>query len=233
VRVTTNHKAMRGRNRAGSSPSRSQAATLAHVRLGSATDREVMRMVDSRPGISVYEAARSLGFTAGKVDGSVARLQRRKKLDVGYVLRDGRLAKELYPKGLVSESQDTISFDLGILESPEDWKETAYLYALDRMTMGVSPVKNEDWRTRALTQEPVGIRREDRRFIMEVPPKLLDFYVWENSSYEASALGNLVLITLRTKMPISVRGEMRTTFRLGAGLGVKEIEESIERGRPN
>src|SRR5260370_14292348 len=155
---------MRGRNRAGSSAGRSQAATLAHVRLGSATDREVMRMVDSRPGISVYEAARSLGFTAGKVDGSVARLQRQKKLDVEYVLRDGRIAKELYPEGLVSEPRDTISFYREILQAPEGWKETAYIYALDRMTIGVSPVENEDWRARALAQKPVGIRRDGSRF---------------------------------------------------------------------
>jgi hypothetical protein len=187
-------------------------------------------MVDSRPGISVYEAARSLGFTAGKVDGSVARLQRQKKLDVEYVLRDGRLAKELYPEGLVSESRDTISFDMEILESPEGWKESAYIYALDRMTIGVSPVENEDWRARALAQEPVGIRRDGRRFIIGVPPKLQDFYVWANSSYEASALGNLVLITLRTKIPISVRGEMRTTLRLGAELGVKESKSPWREG---
>jgi hypothetical protein len=201
---------MGAHNRGGSSNGRSQAATLAHVRLGSATDRDVMRIVISRPGISVYEAARSLGFTAGRVDGSVVRLQRRKKLDVEYVLRDGRLAKELYPEGLVSESRDAVSFDWEILESPEDWKETAHIYALDRMTMGVSPVENEGWKTRALAQEPVGIRRDGSRFIIGVPPRLLDFYVWENSSYETSAMGNLVLITLTTKIPISMRGRMRT-----------------------
>jgi hypothetical protein len=201
---------MGAHNRGGSSHSRSQAATLAHLRLGSATDREVMRMVVSRPGTSVYEAARSLGFTAGRVDGSVVRLQRRKKIDVEYVLRDGRLAKELYPEGQISESLDSVSFDWEILESPEDWKETGHIYALDRLTLGLSPAENEDWKTRALAQEPVGIRRDEKRFIIGVPPRLLDFYVWENSSYETSALGNLVLITLTTKIPISMRGGMRT-----------------------
>jgi hypothetical protein len=188
-------------------PGRSEAATMAHVRLGSATDREVMRAVVSSPGISVYKAAKSLGFTAGRVDGSIARLQRRGEVDVRYVLRDGRLAKELYPRGTASGPRDTITFDSEILESPDSWRETAHIYALDRMTIGISPVESEEWRRRALTQEPVRVRRDGDRLVVGVPPRLLDFYVWENSAYEASAVGDLVLITLGTRVPISVGGE--------------------------
>jgi hypothetical protein len=199
---------MKARDRTESpGPARSAAATLAHVRLGSETDREVMRMVASSPGISVYKAAKSLGFTAGRVDGSVARLQGRDEVEVEYVLRDGRLAKELYPKGLASGPRDTIAFDGEILESPELWKETAHIYALDRMTIGISPVESEDWGRRALAQEPVRVRRDGDRLTVSVPPKLLDFYVWENSSHDASAVGDLVLITLGTRVPIAVRGE--------------------------
>jgi hypothetical protein len=88
----------------------------------------------------------------------------------------------------------------------------AHIYALDRLTLGVSQIENEGWKTRALAQEPVGVRRDGSRFIIGVPPKLLGFYVGENSSYEASALGNLVLITVKTKIPISMRGGgVRTT----------------------
>lgn len=209
---------MKTHSRSGSSsPGRSEAATIARVSLGSATDREVMWTVASNPGISVYKTAKSLGFTAGRVDGSVARLQRRNEVDVQYVLRDGRLAKELYPKGVASEPRDTVAFDREILESPESWKETAYIYALDRMTMGISPTESEDWKRRALAQESTTVRRDGDRFMVGVPPKLLDFYVWENSSYEASAIGNLVLVTLRTRMPIAVRGET-DSMRLEASL---------------
>jgi hypothetical protein len=200
---------MNAHNHSGSlTRGRSEAATMAHVRLGSATDQEVMRMVASNPGISVYKTAKSLGFTNGRVDGSVARSQRRHEVDVQYFLRDGRLAKELHPKRLVSEPRDTIVIDREILESPEHWKETAYIYALDRMTIGISPVESEDWKQRALAQESIRVRRNGDRFMIGVPPKLLDFYVWGNSSYEASAIGNLVLVTLRTKIPIAVRGEI-------------------------
>jgi hypothetical protein len=75
------------------------------------------------------------------------------------------------------------------------------------LTIGISPVENEDWGQRALAQEPARVRRDGDRLTVSVPPKLLGFYVWENSSYDASAVGDLVMITLGTRVPIAVRGE--------------------------
>jgi hypothetical protein len=159
-------------------------------------------MKRNRPGISTYDTARLLGFSSGRVDGSVTRLQRQGEIGTEYVLREGRIAKELYPKGFAPDSQTELIVDRRLLDSPEVWSGRAFLYALDRMTLGVTPFESEEWRTKALVSEVTEVKRRGDSIVIRIPSRLLDFYIWKNSSWELSIAGSSVIVTIKTKIPI-------------------------------
>jgi hypothetical protein len=94
-----------------SSPGRTEAATAARIQLGRDTDSEVIKEIKEKPGILTYQIARLLGVSIGRIDGSVTRLAERGEIDIQYALREGRLVKELYPKGFVVPREPKANID--------------------------------------------------------------------------------------------------------------------------
>jgi hypothetical protein len=178
------------------------AATFARLQLGTSTDMRVLEAIRESPGISMYNIAKALQFAPGRVDGSVNRLQNRNEIDTQYTLRDGRIVKELYPKGFVQESKPEVKIDTDLLDSPDDWKEKAFVYALDRMTIGISPFESHEWNPKAFAKEIVDVNKSSDSVLVKIPQRLAEFYVWNNSDSEVSVVGNDVLVTLKTTIPI-------------------------------
>lgn len=178
------------------------AATFARLQLGMSTDMRVLEAIRQSPGISMYHVAKVLQYALGRVDGSVNRLQNREEIDTRYILRDGRIVKELYPKGFVQESKPEIKIDSDLLDSPDDWREQAFVYALDRMTIGITPLESHEWSSKAFAKEIVGVSKSSGFFLVNIPPRLEEFYVWNNSDSEISVVGNDVLVTLKTRIPV-------------------------------
>jgi len=183
-------------------PDSTRAATMARWQLGRATDSEVFRLIRDHPGISPYRIAKLLKFQQGRVDGSVSRLKRNDEVEFQYVLKEGRLTKEVYPKGFSPEPRKEIVLDLELMKSPEKWKEEAILYALDRTTMGISAEQIEEWDSASPIMEKVRIQKNENNLVIPVPEKLSEFCLWENSSYETSITGNQVLVVFKTRIPI-------------------------------
>lgn len=187
-----------------------EAAVAARLSLGSATDSAVFGVVRQRPGISAYEISKLLLFNPGRVDGSVSRLQASGDVVTRYVLREGRLTKEIYPRDFLPEKQHEINIDPDLLDSPERWSSKANVYALDRTTIGISPVDVDEWNSKALAKERTGISRKNGNLTVALSKRLLDFYMWENSSHEVSVIGDKALVTLKTMIPIQGPNELST-----------------------
>jgi DNA-binding Lrp family transcriptional regulator len=74
-----------------------QAARDARVREGLDTDYELYRVINRMPGSSIYELAKTLGWSSGKVYGSVRRLEKDKWIKTEKAERDGRSVLKIKP----------------------------------------------------------------------------------------------------------------------------------------
>ena len=76
---------------------RMRAARNARVREGLDTDYELYNVISRKPGSSVYELAKTLGWSSGKVYGSVRRLEKDNWINTEKAERDGRLILKVKP----------------------------------------------------------------------------------------------------------------------------------------
>jgi DNA-binding MarR family transcriptional regulator len=67
-----------------------QAARDARARETSDTDYSLYEVINKTPGSSVYELAKELGWSSGKVYGSVRRLEKDNWVQIEKAERDGR-----------------------------------------------------------------------------------------------------------------------------------------------
>jgi DNA-binding MarR family transcriptional regulator len=61
------------------------------------TDYELYKMINRKPGASVYELAKELGWSSGKVYGSVRRLEKDSLIRTEKAERDGRSVLKVKP----------------------------------------------------------------------------------------------------------------------------------------
>jgi predicted transcriptional regulator len=74
-----------------------QAARDARVREGLDTDYELYRAINRTPGASIYELAKELSWSSGKVYGSVRRLERNNWVRTEKAERHGRSVLKVKP----------------------------------------------------------------------------------------------------------------------------------------
>lgn len=79
---------------------RLQAARDARIREGLDTDYELYEAIDRRPESSIYELAKEMNWSSGKVYGSVRRLERDGWVHTEKAERDGRLILKVKPAEL-------------------------------------------------------------------------------------------------------------------------------------
>ena len=76
---------------------RMRAARDARVQAGLDTDYELYRVINKKPAASVYELAKELGWSSGKVYGSVRRLEKDSWIRTEKAERDGRSVLKVKP----------------------------------------------------------------------------------------------------------------------------------------
>ena len=182
---------------------RTREATEARISQGQNTDSKVLKIISSNPGLSSYQITKLAGSSNGLIDGSINRLRAKDAIDIRDVLRDGRRIREIYPKGFVHYHEPVIKFGIADISQPENWKDTAQLYALDRITLGVAPQEEKEWTEKAFAKFDVPLTKDGRGHIsVPVPEELQRFYMWGNSSSDVSTVDDLVIVTLKTEIPI-------------------------------
>ena len=171
-------------------------------KMGEETDSKVFEEVRKRPGSTVREIAESLGWTNGKVDGSVNRLISRGKLKVQHCVRRAVLVKKVFLADYSAKP--------GVFEIPKKmvdeslWKKSVSVYALSRTTIGLSSTKMEDWEKLAVKKQEVPINRDVNSLVIELPQFFVDFYQLENSETTLSTVGDSGLITVESTIPVEL-----------------------------
>jgi len=75
---------------------RTEKATLERRRIGLKTECRLLEFIRENPGLSMYEIAKRLGWSVGKVQQAVKRLSFMREVRVEPVVEGGRLKKRIY-----------------------------------------------------------------------------------------------------------------------------------------
>ncbi len=173
--------------------------------MGLSTDTEVLKIIKEQPGLTSHKIRKLLDFTRGKIDGSLNRLEERKEIELQLVLHNGKMAKEAYPYGSAQVKKPEIIIENEMLVSPDEWKKSLRLYALDRSTIGIAPSDIPQWRSKSIVVEAIQPVESPEGIIIKLPPKLASFYSILNSDFELAILDNRVLVVFKTKIPIMAK----------------------------
>lgn len=170
-------------------------------RKGRETDALVLREIQGNPGSTIHEIAVKLGFSNGRVDGSVNRLISQGKADVRHHLRRSLLVKKVYPLRYVPKPPNIIELPMNMIEV-NLWRDTVYVYALSRSTIAFSPVSVAEWEERALIKEKIAIAKTEDTLQIELPNFLSDFYQLENSETSLSTTARFAIATVESILPV-------------------------------
>lgn len=193
----------------GDKSRRTRKATQARLRQGEETDSNILSLVKERPGVSIYALSSIMKTSPGLVRGSIQRLSKKGEVDVQYVMRGGRLVTETFPRGFMGRLENDILIDKELIESLDSWKnrDQVFIYGLNRTTLGVAPYKVEEWEKKARFAEQAKVIDDGKRFLVELPFEIAEFYLWKNSFADVSAVDDLVLVTLTTQIPIRMTSD--------------------------
>jgi hypothetical protein len=172
------------------------------------TDRVLLEFLSRKPGaLSLYQLAQEIGWSIGRVQKSVERLTEKRLVTYRRAFLGGRSLKLIVPARMRSDLEhSTVLKKLSNVEvaTPADivdgewWGEDAFLYALDRTSLGISSREERKWHESSLFESEVSLRKEEDAFVVKMPEKVSRFYRLYTSDYEVSASpkGNKVIISI-------------------------------------
>lgn len=170
------------------------------------TDYLVMQRILEKPGSTVHEIARDLGWTNGRVDGSANRLFKDGKIRVQHFVRRGMLVKKMFPAGKEVRDPNVVEISKEMI-AEDFWKDTARVYALSRSSIAISATKNEEWEKRAFWKGDIQIENGEKELVVKLPDSLSDFYRLENSETSLSGSDEFALLTVEsTIIPVDLPG---------------------------
>ncbi len=182
---------------------RLSGAPITMHKRGQITDSFIIKVVNEKPGVTVSEIAELLNWSNGKTDGSINRLLSKKKITIKHYLKRGMLVKKVYPINHVEKPKNVIEVSLKTIDAAV-WEKSVFVYALSRSTIGLSPTEISEWDEKALFKECVNFTKNKDSINIRLPDKIEMFYQLENSDVSLSTIGNLVLITIESVLPVNL-----------------------------
>ena len=209
---------------------RTKRATEARESLGNTTDAAILKIIKEHPRSSLYEIAKQAGASTGLVDGSVRRLEEKGQVETRQVLRAGRIATEVFAANEeIKTNSPEITIEPDAFPNAAVWRETAYIYALNRSSIGISPEALDEWASKAMFEIKTNAKKDEaRNILIEIPEKFRSFYLWENSTVEMSIVDELVLLNLVTEIPI-VRKKLAEIHTHPLGSRVKSSSRNFRK----
>ena len=181
-----------------------KGAPVTMRRKGKRTDAIVMQLILEKPRSTVHEIAEDLGWTNGRVDGSINRLLRKGKVRVQHCIRRGMLVKKLHPMEEEIRTPNTIEIPKEMI-AEDIWKDRVHVYSLSRSSIAISATKNEEWEKRAFWKGDISVEEHEKKLIVRLPDHLSDFYRLDNSETSLSTRDEFALVTVEsTIVPVEL-----------------------------
>ena len=168
---------------------------LGRNKRGLASDEILLGTIETLPGLSQYELAKKLKWPSGRIDGSIRRLLKENKIFIKILERNGRCANLIYPEDLKPADSIEVPAKLLHIGNPT-WFNSAFVYALDSSTIGVSGHAVPEWEEISCFAEEISITRDAEKVVVQIPEKIKRFYNFEQKHRVVSVNGNNLLITI-------------------------------------
>jgi hypothetical protein len=174
------------------------------------TDEALLVFIRERPGaLSLYQIAQEMDWSIGRVQKSVERLSQNGLVSYKRAFLGGRSLKLIVPTRTQEKHSQQPAVDLPTpfertitipteLVSSDCWSDHAFLYALDRLTLGISADRERRWQESSLLEAKVQLRRVEKTTIVELPENVYHFYLLNVNDYDIStfAKGDKILVTV-------------------------------------
>jgi hypothetical protein len=174
------------------------------------TDEALLVFIRERPGaLSLYQIAQEMDWSIGRVQKSVERLSKNGLVSYKRAFLGGRSLKLIVPTRTQENHSQQPAVDLPTpfertitipteLVSSDCWSDHAFLYALDRLTLGISADRERRWQESSLLEAKVQLRRVEKTTIVELPENVHHFYLLNVNDYDIStfAKGDKILVTV-------------------------------------
>lgn len=132
---------------------------------------------------------------AGRVDGSVRRLLNDGKVVVRVLERNGRRVNLVYPRDMKPSNVVEVPAELLDACNPI-WGKSAFVYALDSSTIGLSGKPMTEWEEISCFLERIPIEKSAGKIVLRIPERFCRFYNLERKHRVVSVNGNNILITV-------------------------------------
>jgi len=162
---------------------------------GKESDKMLLQVIEKHPGLSQYELARKLKWPSGRIDGSIRRLLNANEIFIRVLERNGRRVNLVYPKDQKPSNVIEVPINLLHVGNPI-WSESAFVYALDNSTIGISGTEMPEWGEISCFLEEVPVRKGGETIILKIPEKIVRFYNMERKHRVVSINGNTILVTI-------------------------------------
>jgi len=175
------------------------------------TDEALLSFIRERPGaLSLYQIAQEMDWSIGRVQKSVERLSKNGLISYTRAFLGGRSLKLIVPTKTEEKHGQQPAVDLPTLEriitiptelvSNDCWSDHAFLYALDRLTLGISANRERKWQESSLLETKVQLRRGEKTTVVELPENMYHFYHLNMNDYGISTFAkeDKILVTVGT-----------------------------------
>ena len=160
------------------------------------TDMALLDFLKEKPGaLSLYQISSEIGWSIGRVQKSIDRLLKKGLVTYKRAFLGGRSLKLIIPTKMETGLKPSFvwgrSADVEVaiptdIVDGEFWGEKAFLYALDRVSFGISSRQERKWHENSLFEAKVSVRKEKDAVVVEIPEKVSRFYLLPMTSYEIS-----------------------------------------------
>jgi len=162
---------------------------------GKESDEMLLEVIEKYPGFSQYELARKLKWPIGRIDGSIRRLLNANEIFIRVLERNGRRVNLVYPKN--QKPSNVIEVPIGLLHTGNPiWSESAFVYALDNATIGISGTEMPEWGEISCFLEKIPLEKNKEKIVVRIPEKISRFYNMERKHSVVSVNGNTILVTI-------------------------------------
>ncbi len=100
--------------------SRTKKATEIRRERSAEADYDLYEKISDHPGSNGYQLAKLIGWTAGRTNSAIGRLEKKGLIKVEKIIRDGRLQLSVTPRPWQEFFSEE---ELAEMKQPEYWKE--------------------------------------------------------------------------------------------------------------
>lgn len=166
------------------------------------TDEELLSTILDYSGLSLYELRKRLKWTSGKVDGSLNRLIKKKKVFVKLMERGGRRVKLVYPIEMIPSTTIKVKEE-NLVQGNPLWMDIARIYALDLHTIGIAGRNVTEWQDISAFYDDLEISHENGFVSLQLPEAFVRFYDLNHKHFVVTINSNNLLLTVSGDLVVS------------------------------